>query len=268
MSKLGKLRETIEGLEDIKNILSAMKNLSIVEFNKVSRYLLLESKATENIENALTDFTSFFNLSRDMPERERLFILVGSERGLCGGFNQLVINYFESHFEATKADHFFLIGNKLLSRYSEKFLAAQNMPGPSSAEEIPFCINELGQRLMEFSHLRWVIISNSLEQDKIVATEVWPLEFSAKKTKRQFFTPPRLNLAPKVFYTQLLEHYLFSMFYKTLYLSFMAENKERLMHMEGALKKLDQQWQHLTVKANILRQEEITEEIEVILLGR
>jgi F-type H+-transporting ATPase subunit gamma len=46
----------------------------------------------------------------------------------------------------------------------------------------------------------------------------------------------------------------------------MAENHSRLQHMEGAIQHLDDKSEKLKRKAQTFRQEEITEEIEVILL--
>jgi F-type H+-transporting ATPase subunit gamma len=51
------------------------------------------------------------------------------------------------------------------------------------------------------------------------------------------------------------------------YGSLMAENRRRLQHMEGATKRIQDKTARLQQKYNLLRQEEITEEIEVILLS-
>jgi F-type H+-transporting ATPase subunit gamma len=47
----------------------------------------------------------------------------------------------------------------------------------------------------------------------------------------------------------------------------MAENQKRLHHLEGAVQHLDSEIVRLQRKSQIFRQEEITEEIEVILLN-
>jgi F-type H+-transporting ATPase subunit gamma len=47
----------------------------------------------------------------------------------------------------------------------------------------------------------------------------------------------------------------------------MAENHNRLQHLEGAVNHLDDETVNLNRKLQIYRQEEITEEIEVILLN-
>ena len=51
------------------------------------------------------------------------------------------------------------------------------------------------------------------------------------------------------------------------YSSLMAENRRRLQHMEGALRRMEENAGEMQRKCNMLRQEEIIEEIEVIMLG-
>ena len=52
-----------------------------------------------------------------------------------------------------------------------------------------------------------------------------------------------------------------------LYTSLMAENQQRVAHLEGAVKHLDDESAELVRQCNTLRQAEIIEEIEVILLS-
>jgi F-type H+-transporting ATPase subunit gamma len=52
-----------------------------------------------------------------------------------------------------------------------------------------------------------------------------------------------------------------------LYTSLMMENHQRVAHLEGAVKHLGGESAELASKCNGLRQEEIIEEIEVILLS-
>ena len=51
------------------------------------------------------------------------------------------------------------------------------------------------------------------------------------------------------------------------YGSLMAENRRRLQHMEGAMQRMEEKTGELQRRYNLLRQEEITEEIEIILLS-
>ena len=78
---------------------------------------------------------------------------------------------------------------------------------------------------------------------------------------------PELNLEPREFLLDLSYHYLFVILYEILYTSLMAESRQRVMHLDGAVQHMDEQSEELHRQSNILRQEEIIEEIEVILLS-
>ena len=51
------------------------------------------------------------------------------------------------------------------------------------------------------------------------------------------------------------------------YSSLMAENRRRLQHIESAMQRIEEKSNEMQRKYNMLRQEEITEEIEVIMLS-
>ena len=66
---------------------------------------------------------------------------------------------------------------------------------------------------------------------------------------------------------ELTEQYLFAALHEIVYTSLMQENNHRVAHLERAVRRLDEEAEDLTRKCNALRQEEIVEEIEVILLS-
>jgi F-type H+-transporting ATPase subunit gamma len=76
-----------------------------------------------------------------------------------------------------------------------------------------------------------------------------------------------LTLSPTAFLLELTEQYLFAALHEMLYTSLMAENHNRVTHLEGAVRHLDEKSEQLARQCNALRQEEIIEEIEVILLS-
>jgi F-type H+-transporting ATPase subunit gamma len=82
-----------------------------------------------------------------------------------------------------------------------------------------------------------------------------------------FSHAPILNVAPADFLLELTDHYLFATLHEILYTSLMAENHRRVQHLDGAVQHLDDKENELSSQCNALRQEEIIEEIEVILLS-
>jgi F-type H+-transporting ATPase subunit gamma len=100
-----------------------------------------------------------------------------------------------------------------------------------------------------------------------VPTEVLPPFEQYRDTAPRFPHPPVLNLPPVAFLAGLIDHYLFATLHEIMYVSLMAENIRRVRHLEGVVQHLDDKSAKLLHKSNALRQEEIIEEIEVILLS-
>ena len=76
-----------------------------------------------------------------------------------------------------------------------------------------------------------------------------------------------LQVLKQRFARELLEQYLFARLHELLYSSLLAENEARLEHLESAVQRLERKSGELFRRRNVLRQEEITEEIEVIMLS-
>ena len=79
--------------------------------------------------------------------------------------------------------------------------------------------------------------------------------------------PPHLNLEPSRFLAQLTSQYLYAVLHDVFYASLMAENRKRLEHMDNSIRRLEKDEAKLRMRYNALRQEEIIEEIEIIMLS-
>lgn len=79
--------------------------------------------------------------------------------------------------------------------------------------------------------------------------------------------PPLIHLPPGELLDGLTRHYLHAVLNQVLYSSLTAENRQRQAHMEQALQRLEEKAEGLRRACNAQRQEEITEEIEIILLS-
>ena len=109
------------------------------------------------------------------------------------------------------------------------------------------------------------VIYRDAETDNVHIRAVRPFHSSTGGDKAPF--PPILTLQPEIFLAQLVDLYLFSLLHAVFYSALMAENRARLAHLEAARQRLDQELGDLLRKRNALRQEEITEEIEVLMLS-
>jgi F-type H+-transporting ATPase subunit gamma len=269
MSKLSDLRSRMRALSDIEGILNAMKNLSLVEMTKISRFYMTQQDLLRAVEEALADFQQFYGAPRERkdPASGSIYVLIGSERGFCGGFNETIQKTFEALPIAGTPHKLVLVGRKLALKFLQDDRVVTSLEGPSAADEIPLVISQLAKTLTRFSSSPWKIIHNSCAGAMTRVETTSPFEFPKRETSRKFQYPPLLNLPPSNLRPLIFEQYLFALFYGIFYQSFMAENYERLRHMDGALNKLREDEERLLRLANSLRQETITEELEIIMLS-
>ena len=269
MSKLSDLQLRMRSLRDIEAIMTAMKNLALVEITKISRCYATQQELLRMVKCALADFQRFYGTTANIEAaaQESLYVLIGSERGFCGAFNEAIRNKLSGEASTTSSFKLIVVGRKLALKFAEDKRVIAILDGPSAAEEIPALISLLARQLSQFSGSKCKIVYNSYSTTGISVEMASLFEFSGEETAPPFQFAPLLNLPASDIRPQLFEQYLFALFYGIFYLSFTAENHERLQHMDGALSKLQEEEQRLHQLVNSLRQESITEELEVIMLN-
>jgi F-type H+-transporting ATPase subunit gamma len=275
VSKRHELDEHRRTLGEISGIMRAMRNLSLMETHKLSRLLAAQERVVANLEAAAADFLSFYRDVIGPPFKGRaVFLLIGSERGFCGDFNEALVRAFEEHSRRPVDRPPFLItvGRKLAPKVTGDARLYVALDGPAVAEEIqPVLI-----RVMEALHqlharekgdfFEITVFYHTAGKEGVSIETLQPFETFVRPV-RHFSHPPRLTLEPFAFLAGLIDLYFFSVLHQLFYSSLMAENRLRLQHMDNASRRLDKESADLKVKRDRLRQEEITEEIEIIMLS-
>jgi F-type H+-transporting ATPase subunit gamma len=266
MSRSRKLHQHITQMEEIRTILNSMKNLSFIELHKLARFQIIQGQAVVNIENAAADFLRFYPCLPSIDNSTRICILIGTERGFCGDFNEQLID------NITTADYsgMIAIGSRLHNKLDNSILEViTKLPGANVAEEVPAILNQLIDTIgsLHHAHNSFTLTVIYHESNQINQTQVLPPFLQKNQVSTHFVCPPELNLTPVEFIAELIDQYLFAVLHEIFYLSLMAENQRRLQHLEGAVQHLNDEMKGLRRKSQIYRQEEITEEIEVILLN-
>lgn len=274
MSKRRDLQRHLRSLGEIKEIMNAMKNLALMEMHKVARRLETQHRTVESIEAAASDFLSFHRYppSGEEPARD-VHLLLGSERGFCGDFNEALAEAFQAHDKLGDDPVLITIGNKLSSRYAGDSRVIARLPGPSALEEVEAVLLSLMATLDTWQAeqrptgaLRFTMFHHRPEEPGVKTTRLDPFSEWAPLPRRAAY-PPLLNLEPRLFLTKLAEHYLFAVLHELFYQSLMAENQQRVQRMDFAVRRLDEKCGELLRQFNSVRQEEITEEIELIMLN-
>lgn len=276
MSLSHELQLHITQLKDIRSILNSMKNLAFMEIHKLQRLRTTQGRVVANIERAALDFLNFYPdlAATDDNAVAHIYILLGAERGFCGDFNESLIHAITGKTYTG----IIAIGSRLCNRLegiSPEVIAT--LEGANIAEEVPAIINRLLDTISplldsensfkDLSTLQLTIVYHDNAANQVSQRQVLPPFSDQLKSAFHYGNPPMLNLEPGVFFADLVDHYLFAVLHEIFYISLMSENHSRQQHLEGAVNHLDEETVKLQRKSQIYRQEEITEEIEVILLN-
>ena len=274
MSRRHEIARRLDALADIAGIMSAMKGLALMEVRILSDLIASQHLMVAGIEAAAAEFLAAHGefASSPSPLRE-LWILVGSEQGFCGDFNESLLARMESLCQDKDAPpRWVVVGRRLASRIGERDCVEHAQAGATVADEVPAVLLRLTREVSrilarpELAGFGLSALYHCVGTGEIRLRPLLPLR-DLPPPERALPYPAELNLAPEVFMRGLTGHYLYAALNQVLYGSLMTENQQREKHMDQALRRLDEDSARLKLSYNMRRQEEITEEIELILLS-
>ncbi len=275
MSRRHELQRRVASLGEIEGIMIAMKNLAFMEIQKLARFITTQLNVVTAIETIASDFITHYGnvLPRSQSVVHDAYLLVGSERGFCGDFNESIVKAAQEQLGAPDPPPVVVVGHRLATKLEGYPRLATVIEGPSVAEEVDSVLTsvvrpftQLERKLLTDEVLGLVIIYHSSETGSVELRRLLP-QPEPKLYAHQFSHAPLLTLAPTDFLAKLTEHYLFAALHEAFYSSMMVENQYRLNHMDNAIRQLDKRMTEFMMRSNRLRQEEITEEIEIIMLS-
>jgi len=270
MSKRREVKGRLATLDEIDGIMVAMKNLALLETHRLESFLATQRRAVASIEAAAQDFLGFYPETAAHPGGARqLLLVVGSERGLCGDFNETLLAPLAAAMQQDTLA--VVVGRRLEAKLQGDQRIAAFVEGPGVAEEVPAALVRLAGVLGELQQQRpeeaWRIGALYHDDESGAPRLRQLLPLAAPETKPVYSHPPLLNLEPAQFLSQLTSQYLYAVLHEVFYASLMAENRKRLEHMDSAIRRLEKDEAKLRLRYNALRQEEIIEEIEIIMLS-
>lgn len=304
MSRLRSIERRRASLGEIRDIMNSMKSLAYMEARKLGRLVEAGHARTAAIEAAAADLVYFHaDMLPATGKAAAVRILVGSERGFCGDLNQALWQRAASERAdtapaadgvagaagdgaATGSDAapavpgpalapddaiLIAVGQKLRTAIeAEDGRAASYVDGAGIAEEVPGVFARLVRELDALRTEHGPIAVASLHYDsdgRIVTRALLPAFGDLAAPAPAPRHPPDVNLSPSELLLELTDQYLYAGLHDVLFTSLLHENQRRMTHLDAAVRHLDDKSSGLTHQANALRQEEITEEIEVILLS-
>ena len=273
MTRRRDLEQRMRSLGEIRKIMNSMKTLAYMETRKLARRVQNQSLAIRYVERTAGDFFGFHPYTFPLEGIQPVYLLIGTERGFCGDFNEQVLRYAQSRVaqDGDPAPVLIVVGRRLCARFTADPHLAGTIEGADVSEEadrvLGRIIDAMTQLRERYGPLSLTAVFQRHAPAGLVEKPLLPPFQAYAGTEPGFPFPPLLNLQPSDFLFGLIDNYLIAALQEILYASLMTENLRRIEQLEGAVRHLDERTETLGRKSKQLRQEEIIEEIEVILLG-
>lgn len=271
MTSLSAIKSKLRSVNDIEEIVSSMKAFANFNVERAKKNLNNMRIYQKNIENSFADIITLFpGLKKEnlLKTQKEIFVLFLSQEGLCGFFNEDILNYFNSIDYKKKDDTLIAIGTKGSQELKAKNIRAKHrLKGNSNIEAIPANAIELSSYLIRIYENegfgKLTLIYAQLTDNKsyeIIKKSVLPMDFS-RFSDSYFQKEPLLYLDPKVILHDLIKEYLHISIYRAFIESVASENQARLNAMIEAGNSIKKREKELTQVLNVQRQKEITEEL-------
>ncbi len=282
MSNANEIKQHLKAVEQTRQITNAMYLLSTSRMKKAMQHvdfnLFYLQRLRTTIKDVLSktknnDLTNRF--IEDNGKGSAVFVVVTSDKGLCGGYNSAVVKLAMeklSHYDDYPiVISLGIVGDKMLRDkgivpvYS--WYGASQHPTMNLASQVA---NKLiGLYLTDDFHEVYVIYtefhSASVQEPKCVRLlpllrrDFADLESEGNKTAEMIFEP-----SIDVVFDQLVYQYVTGFMFDVFMQSSASENIARMNAMQSATRNADEMIQHLSTELNAARQLQITNEITEI----
>lgn len=273
MIEITHLKNKLNALKDIKDIVSSMKAFANFTIQKSKKELPYVREYQNSVEDSIAYMITLFPELKELKRvsGKSLYVLFGSEEGLCGAFNEKIFAFIEQEIED---DYLIVVGRKANDEAVERKLnILWATDGASKIESIQNRVTDLAYYLgnlyerEDIENLFLVyakLINNTtfiVKKEKILPPDFEKFEKYIKVKE------PLLYLDKHEILDDLIEEYLLISLYRAFIESISSENQARLQNMQNAEQHIKKLSIDLHEELNILRQEEITNELMEIISG-
>jgi len=284
MANLKEIRNRISSVSSTKQITSAMKMVSAAKLRKAQNafthlkpYAEKITEVLQHVTSSISDMESI-SFAQTRPLRRILFVVISSNRGLCGAFNSNVIKKLQSQIDENYQDLYAKANIEIITigKRAQEALQRRNFKVVQEYnhiyEELTYAntvkiTNKLMQLFTDKDYDRIEIVYNSFRNvaiQELICEQFLPFKFDAEaKVKGEYiFEPNRFNILEK-----LIPQVLSLVLYKAILDSNTSEHGARMTAMHKATDNATEMIKDLKLTYNKARQAAITKEILEIVGG-
>ncbi|MBP1890630.1 F-type H+-transporting ATPase subunit gamma [Clostridium moniliforme] len=271
------IKRRIKSVENTKKITKAMGLVATSKLRRVRMGLNENNKYFEAAKQIAQEAYSSMDMEKEgvyfkgNSSKRKLYIVVASDSGLCGGYNVNIALTLKNHVGIDKSDSLVMcLGKKGISyvkRYGFQTVAEYvDIKETTDIKEVSMIYkhalrlynsNEVGEIYVVYTHFKSPV-SQVIKIEKML-----PLEFDDIKEDIGFMLESNSKSSTEATF----DFYLQSKLINCILHAKTSEESSRMTAMDGATKNADDLLDKLNTKYNRIRQSAITQEIAEIVGG-
>jgi F-type H+-transporting ATPase subunit gamma len=270
MSNVKEIKRRINTVQNIEHVTDAIQKIAATRLYKIKNRMS-SLKKYKAVQKQLFFYVSNSEIFyKPNPQKPNLLIIITSDKGLCGGFNERIYEALNNYLKKDPQCQLIIAGKKGIT-YLERMQLATELQLPN----IPaFCTVKDFNTLNNYILKR--ISSNEANQILVLYTEfisisnlnpclnqIFPIEIDSleKKTNKNFIIEPDAATIINNLFPQYLNLQILVCFAESI----TAEHTARMVMMERASKSAKDMINELTTERNKKRQAVITKELSEIV---
>jgi len=280
------LKRKIESADKLLSVVKTMKILARVSIRQYEIAVDSLSDFYRTVEMGLQVVLKHRYVAEiqnsDSREKKIIGVIIfGAGQGMCGRFNEMIIDHFTEKINNTEYDDVKLISvsQRLVGILKEKgWNVSNNFDLPGSVGGINKIVHDLLLNIenwMEVEKVTQILLFHHKPvtgttyaprmQQLLPLDSQWLKHLSQKKWDTRML--PTYLMSPEIIFKSLVRQYIFVSLYRSFAESLASEHSSRLTSMQAAEKKINERLEQLKTNYRTQRQRAITEEVLDIMSG-
>ncbi|MCD6055704.1 MAG: synthase subunit gamma [Gammaproteobacteria bacterium] len=282
MSSAKEIRSQIKSIRKTKTITRAMEMVAASKMRKAQQRMLTSRpysrKVREVIGHLAKAHSEYRDLYLELREEKRIgYIVVTSDRGLCGGLNANLIRRVQTHMNEKKQNHavldLCLVGHKAIGAFRQSganiIATAEHMGDAPSVNQIigivKIMLDRFREREIDSIYVAYNDFINTMSQTPQIE-RLLPL-VPVDEDKLNFYWDYIYEPDPKEVLDALTSRYIESQVYQAVIENIACEQAARMVAMKNATDNANNLIDELQLVYNKARQASITQELSEIVGG-
>lgn len=288
MPSLKDIRSRIDSTKNTQKITSALKLVSAAKLRRAQHNIVNLRPYAKNLLTLIADIAETQKVNHKLLEQNdspqsALYVVIASDRGLCGSFNSGINKYAESVIRNKKSNYqkmdFVFVGRRVRDYFLRRNVTpVEYITGLDKDISYELAAEVAGKVISRFKegdydeiHIVYNEFKSAISQE-VISERLLPIDTTEvnsfdQQVEGQFAKDLIFEPSPEQIIEELLEKHFAVQVYRCMSESVASEHGARMTAMESSTKNAGELIKGLTTTYNKLRQASITKELIEITTG-